>query len=288
VADVTTPPPGTSTGTNDAFALLQDQLNQWGLGSLTGWAWDQLTTNNLTPAEVSLGIQQRPEFAARFPAIEARRKAGLAPISPAEYIGLERSYRQVLQAAGVPKGFYDTSDDFTQFIANDVSPSEIDQRIQRGYVAASQAPPEVRDELARRGVSLGNLAAYYLEPDKTLPLIEQQMASAQAGAAARTTGFGQLSLAEADRLAAAGVTATQAQAGFNQLAQQHELFQQLPGEATNLPTREQGLAAQFEGNAAAQAALENEAKARRSAFGGGGGLAGGQGGIGGAGQAQNA
>ena len=41
-----------------------------------------------------------------------------------EYLATERSYRQIMQEAGVPTGFYDQTSDFTKFLASDISPAE--------------------------------------------------------------------------------------------------------------------------------------------------------------------
>ena len=52
----------------------------------------------------------------RFKANEARRKAGLAELTPGTYIALEDQYRKLMQEAMLPAGFYDNPEDFTGLI----------------------------------------------------------------------------------------------------------------------------------------------------------------------------
>jgi hypothetical protein len=52
----------------------------------------------------------------RFAGNQQRRKLGLPVLSPREYLETEAAYRQVMESAGLPRGFYDSPDDFSSWI----------------------------------------------------------------------------------------------------------------------------------------------------------------------------
>lgn len=269
----TTGAPGSGTpDQNDAFALLMSTLNQYGLGSLADWAWSQLL-NNRSANEILLDMYNQPAFKQRFPAIAARQAAGLPPLSPGEYIAYEDQARQMMRAAGFPPGFYDQSNDFTQFLTDDVSLSELSQRVSLYTQAAYQVPLETRQMLKNYyGIDEGGLAAYFADPNVALPVLQQQEQAATIGGDASRQHFDNLTRSEAERLASLGVTDQQAQQGFGQVYNARELFQQLPGEAGGQPTRADALGF-VAGDAASQQALDVQARRRKAQFQTGGGFA---------------
>ncbi len=266
---------------SDARARIQSVLREYGLESLGDFVWEQILAGK-SDAEVLQDLRNTPEFKKRFPAIEARTKAGLAPLSPGEYVAYERQARQLMRAAGLPEGFYDGNDDFTKFLTGDVSIAELNDRIQLGRQAAYEAPAEVRATLLRDyGISEGNLTAFFLDPDMAQPLIEKQYRAAQIGGASTRTGFGLTSRMENERLADLGVTADQAQQGFSALSEQRELFTALPGQREETVSREEQLGAAFEGNANAARRIQKKARTRAAVFSGGGSYASSNDGVGG-------
>lgn len=279
--------PGVGSGTaaqNDSFATLRSILEQYGLGSLAQWAWDQLV-NNRSPNEIMLDLVNQPAFKQRFPAIDQRRQAGLPSISPAEYINYETQARQLMRAAGFPQGFYDQPDDFTNYIAGDVSLAELSQRVQIYQQAAYQAPAEVRQQLKDLyGVDEGGIAAFFADEKRALPALQQQYTSAQIAGQAQRQRFGPLSVTEAERLAQLGVTADAAAQGFGMVDQARELFRALPGEADQAPGRADALGL-VSGDSGAQQAVDLQARRRKAQFGGGGTYATGQQGVSGLGSA---
>src|SRR5690242_18300662 len=121
--------PTTQTAySQDAFAYLSSIFASYGLSSLAPAIKNFLTQGYGTDT-VALLLQETPEYKQRFAANDARIKAGLPALSPAEYLSVESAYRQVMSAAGVPKGFYDQPSDFQKWIADDVSPTEIKGRV---------------------------------------------------------------------------------------------------------------------------------------------------------------
>ncbi len=271
----------------NGIAYLTDLLASYGLSSLSGWAREQVIAGN-SPLMVSQLLQETPEFKARFKVIFDRRARGLAPMSVNDVINYEHQARQLMQSAGLPPGFYDSPDDFYTFMANDVSINELNSRVEIAKVSIYSADATMRAEMKRLyGLSDGQEIAYVLDPGRALPLIQNQFQAALTSATAVRSGFGQLSLSEAESLARAGVTQDQAQSGFGQLVKSQQLFGVLPGMETaeNDITRQQQLNAAFTGDARAQQIIQRRAEARAAAFGGGGGFVAGREGFGGLGSA---
>lgn len=267
-------PPTASLGTAEqqsARALIRTVLGQFGLDALADRLWQQYFAG--APLEqVFLDLRTTPEYKARFPAMDVLAKKGRA-ITEAQYIGYEQQAVELYRRFGLPSGFYDQPADFATLIGGEVSIAELADRVQLASAASMTAPPEVRAKLQRFGLGAGDLVAYWLDPDKALPLLQQQFAAATIGAASARTGFGLLTADEAERLAQLGVTQQEAVQGFAALAASTELFGALPGTAETAIGREQQLAGTFEGSADARQQIERRARGRRAVFEQGGGLA---------------
>src|SRR5680860_1170034 len=93
---------------------------------------------------VAILLVETSEYKQRFKANEVRRKAGLPVLSPAEYLGVESSYREIMSSAGLPVGFYDEPDDFANWIGSDVSPTEIKGRVDIAAEAINSVDPAER------------------------------------------------------------------------------------------------------------------------------------------------
>src|SRR5690606_32920485 len=117
------------TGANrDAYMALNSMFKTYGLGSLASRVYDYVK-NGYSADTITVLLQDTPEYKKRFAANEARQKAGLNVLSPAEYISTENSYRQIMRQSGLPAGFYDSTDDFTKWISTDISPTELQSRV---------------------------------------------------------------------------------------------------------------------------------------------------------------
>lgn len=261
------PNTGTMTSSQvNAWTQLQATLASYGftgqdLTNLVAWAKNEIIVGN-SANQITLDLQQTPEFKARFPAIGVLASQGIA-ITPAQYISLEQTYAQLEHNAGLPANFAS----FDQLIANQVSPSEYSARINQGYLAVAQADPTVVQAFQDfYGVDRGHLAAYFLDPNRALPLLQQQAVSAQIGGAATQAAFsnrGQtLNQAQALRLAQMGVTQPQAQQGFRQLSTEAQLYNPLPGagQVGNPLTNDQLLNAQFGSDGQTQLQLQLQAE----------------------------
>ena len=201
-------------------------LRGWGLETLAPKVID-FVNQGFIGDTILLKLQETPEYKTRFSGNEARLKAGLAPLDPQTYLGLENSYRSILRNAGVPEGFYDNPDDFSNFIANDVAPAELKQRTDIAELSLNNADPYYTNSLQNMyGVTKGDMIAYVLDPKRALPFINKQVQAAQIGAEASRQGIN-LGVQPLETLAGLGVTQQQAQQGFEQIAQIAPVAQKL-------------------------------------------------------------
>jgi hypothetical protein len=257
----------------DARSTMAAVLATYGLGDLADYVYNEIiakeTVNINNPDAIIFAIREQPAYQKRFAGNAARMKAGLPELSPGEYIGLEDQYKQVVRSNGLPAGFYDTTDDITKLISGDVSPSEFQSRIANGYNAVANADPEVRQQMQDLyGISEGHLAAYFLDPTRGEPLLQQQVQAAKIAARGLESGGMQLSKATAEDLAARGITEGQAQQGFGNIGQLGELTTQMAGE-TGL-TQEQIVGQEFGYDTQAALELAKRARRRVGEFAGGG------------------
>lgn len=271
---------------NDARARIGSVLAEYGLESLADFVWDQILAGK-SDAEVLQDLRNTSQFKQRFPAIDQRRAKGLNAISPGEYVAYERQARQLMRAAGLPEGFYDGNDDFTRYIAGDMSLAELQDRIVLGRKATFEVDPQVRETLQRDyGIGEGDLIAWFLDDKVAQPLLEKRFTAGTIGAAASRSGFGVTSRAENEGLVEIGVTADQAQEGFSNLAGLRELTSALPGQREDAISRDEQIGAAFRGDAKSRDTIENRRSKRQATFRGGGGFAADRDGLAGLGQAK--
>jgi hypothetical protein len=117
----------------------------------------------------------------------------------------------------------------------------------------------------------------HLTGEERLPeALSRMVAAGQMSFAARRAGYddGGLERAEAERLAALGISKDQATEGFGNLATQRELWGPLPGMENSEDTigRDTQLDAEFGGNAYARERRRRQARQRTAAFQRSGGL----------------
>jgi len=274
----------------DAKNIIKTMLDRYQLGDLSDQVWALISDETLPAnADIDLigdALRDTDTFKKRFPANEARKKAGLPELTVSEYIGLERGYSNAMRGSGLPAGFYDDPTDFEKFIAGDTSVAEVQSRVNEGFKAVSEANPEVIKQMKDLyGVDNAGLAAYFLDPTRATPLLVKQARSAQIAAeAARQAGI-QLSAAEAEGLTTEGISTQQAQQGFGMMREQADLARPLQAGEEAL-TRQEQIGAVFGTDAAARQRVETRARRRRAAFEQGGGFAATQQGTAGLGEAQ--
>ena len=165
-------------------------------------------------------VRQTPTYQKRFPGMSALAAQGRA-ISEEQYVSLEQGYAKVLASFGLPKSFYDSADDFGEWIAGDVSTTELSQRVALADQAAVATTQEVKDALdVNYGIKQSDLTAYYLDPQRATSVFEERFRLESAGiiGAAEQTGFGSVNRQTAERLVRSGVSEREARRGFGELA----------------------------------------------------------------------
>ena len=225
-----------------AKEIIADILESYGLGNLVDQAWEMLIEMDSPDANtVARQLRRTEEFQERFKGMQLRSENGHAAISPAEYVALERAYKQTMMAAGLPPNFYDSSDDLAEFIGNDVAQAEFTQRVSLAAAAARSVDPNLKTQLqSMYGVGIendGELVAYFLDPDRAVDVIEQRLQLEAAGlsaAALGTMGTG-LTRETAERLADMNVQGREVTQRF---AGQRALTQRLLGEDAAMTTDE--------------------------------------------------
>ena len=257
----------------DARQLMASILDTYGLGELTDFTYTNIIAEGITdPAVIEFKLRDQPAYQRRFAGNAARVRKGLAELDAASYIGLENQFRQTLQSNGLPANFYDQTDDFKALIEGDVSPSELQTRIEQGYRAVADADPAVKDQMRNLyGIGEGELAAYFIDPQRTAPLLTRQAQAANIAARGLEQGGIQLSGAYAEDLARRGITEQQARAGFGEVGALGELKQTFAGETAL--SGEQLAGAAFGIDVAAQQELERRRRLRTGEFAGGGSFA---------------
>lgn len=208
----------------------------------------------------------------RFSANQTRIKNGLKPLSPSEYLAAEESYRAVMRDAGLPTGFYDSADDFNNFIANDMSPYETKLRVNAAAQAVNNATPEYKQALRELyGIDESMMAAYMLDPDRALPLVEKQAKAVEFGTAAVKQGLKPTKIGEEFGTAgpATGYTATQGYAAIAGMLPAAERLGQIYGDNYTQAEAEQEV---FGGLASAKRKRQKLGQMETSTFSGQSGL----------------
>ena len=254
----------------DARTTITEMLQSFGLGELADYTYREIIAQDVTnPDVIMFRLREQPAYQRRFAANAVRARKGLAELDPASYIALENQYRETLRSNGLPANFYDQTEDFTALLEGDVSPSELNERVQQGYRAVADADPAVKRQMQQLyGVGDAELAAYFLDPERAAPLLTRQARAAQIAARGAEQGGIQLTGALAEDLARRGITEAEAQRGFAEIGALGELRQTFAGE-TALST-EQLVGAQFNQNIQAQQELERRRRLRTAEFAGGG------------------
>lgn len=168
-----------------AAQVIRAQLREWGIEDLYADVL-RLMKQGLSEDAIIIQLQDTDSYKKRFAANELRRKAGLAALSPAEYVATETQYRSVMRSYGLPAGFYDSNDDLVRFLGNDVSPAELATRAQvaqQVWLTGNQEYKSVWTDFY--GLSDGDAIAAILDPKAALPIIEQKRVATQIAAAGR-------------------------------------------------------------------------------------------------------
>lgn len=257
---------------------LQSAFAEYGLQGLFP-AIERFARQDLTEGMILLELRKTPEYQQRFPAMRALSEKGRV-ISEGEYIAFERDAARLERAYGLPAGMLD-KDAVTRLLTNEVSARELEERVSLAAAGAYQLSQEVRDTFRRfYGLEGGALTAYFLDPDKALPLLNKQFVSSQIGAEAAMQDI-TIQSRLAEQLTEAGIDAEQARRGFGQVRGLRGLSE---GRG-DVASQEQLIGSRLMNQADADEAVQRAQAARVGRFQQGGGMLTAQQGVVGAGTA---
>jgi hypothetical protein len=185
-------------------------------------------------------------------------------ITEAEYINYEKTTAEIEQRYGLPKNML--MGNVTNLLTNEVSASELNDRVILASANSLQAPEDLKRTLTDYySIGSGGLTAYFLDPTVAMPLLEKQVASARIGTEAARQGIG-VDVMGATNLQELGVTQEQAQAGFRTVAESGGLS----SGAGDVATQKELIAGTLGGDAEAKKKIERAVGGRLGRFQGGG------------------
>jgi hypothetical protein len=271
---------GTTQAQVDSIAAIKALLSSYGIGDLS-----EAITNAVVKGYSSDTIQlimQDPNskdplataFQMRFPANKVRAAAGKSVLSPAEYLRAERSYTEVLKSYGVSN--LASKEKLSQFISNDISATEVSDRVGIAINRVQNADADTKKALAEYYPMLNqaDIVGAVLDPTEGLPSLQRKIQIAEIGGAALAQGIktsqGKTNIMMgASALADLGVTQAKAREGFQQVAEvtpRGEFLSQIsPGENYGQLQAEQEA---FQGLASAKRARVSLTEQEKARFGG--------------------
>jgi hypothetical protein len=255
----------------DAYAALTTLFNSYGLGTLAPKILSYLQ-NGYGSDTITILLQQTDEYKKRFAGNQQRIAAGLQVLTPAEYLSTEASYKQLLRQNGLSDHF-DNQSNFSEWIGKDVSPTELQDRVNMAVQATTQAPPTVTQYFNQLGIGTGDLAAYFLNDQAPTPALQLKLNQAQIGGAALQNNLN-VSAADSLRYAQQGVTYQQAQSAYQRIADILPTASQLSQiYKSQAPVNQQTLEQQYLGQSGqAQLASERLGQQETAAFSGQSGI----------------
>jgi len=253
--------------TGSASTLIRTYLAKFGLESLEDKIGDLMARGITNESSVMFELRETEAFKKRFAANVKRAAAGLSQLQPSTYVEMERIYREVMKSNGMDR-YFNRPEIIQSLLEGDVSPQELQARISEGYRRVQEADPATREQMRRLyNVDESDLAAYFLNPAETMPILTRRAEAARLAARAQEGGM-ELNKMTAEELASRGITEQQAQEGFGSISRRRGLYETMAGEE-DISMQEQ-LGATFGFDPEAQAKIEKRIATRRGEFMGGG------------------
>lgn len=250
----------------DAYAALTTLFQSYGLGDLAPTILGYLQ-NGYGSDTITVLLQQTDEYKKRFAGNQIRIQNGLSVLTPAEYLSTEASYADLLRQNGLYDQF--DSSNYADWIGNDVSPTEMQDRISLANQATVQASPQLKQYLGYMGFGYTDMAAFFLNDQKPTNQLQMMINQAQIGAAGLQSGL-DVNKQDALKYAQEGVTYSQAQSAYQRIADILPTANKLSQiYKTQTPVNQQTLEQQFLGSSGqAQLATEQLGRQETAAFAG--------------------
>ena len=221
---------------DDAFSQMQMILESYGLSGMADTLGRMmamgLSANAAlvklkydTTIDPATGKSWNNAYTVRFSGNSKRVANGLNALSEAEYISNEKAYAETLRAYGLSnllstdRNVNQTK--FADYIANDVSSTEFNDRISTVVDNVVNADPAVMEEFRKYYGTLttNDLVSYFLSPKETLPILKQKATAAGISAESFKQGLGSDTEARAMELSKLGITADQARVGYGNIGE---------------------------------------------------------------------
>lgn len=245
----------------NVIAVVTALFKEYGLESLTPKIIEYVKAGYNSEA-IGVLLRDTPEYKARFPAMATLMQKKRA-ISEAQYIAYERQAAQLEKQYGLPSGM--VQGNVTRLLENEVSATELNDRIIMASSAAVSAPEDLKQTLQRYyNVGTGGLAGYFLDPAIAAPILEKQFQTAQIGTEAVRQGI-EVDVYGAQNLQDLGITQEAARQGFQAVAGARGLT----AGRGDVVSQQQLISGTF-GNEQQQQEIERVRAARRGRFAGGG------------------
>ena len=215
VNGVSTIESGKRSERQSAYDSLLVEFNKYGLGSLVSDIRG-LIEKDVPPSQFIIELRNTKAYQERFKANAERLKKGLSALNESTYINNEDAYRNTLRTYGLTQ--FDNDEYVSQFIANDIRPEELTERVSLAVNRVKMADPAITRTLKDYyGLQDADMVASILDPKTQLPRIQRQIAASEIGVAAGRQGFN-IGPTIAEQLAAQGITEAQAQEGYSKIA----------------------------------------------------------------------
>lgn len=174
---------------------------------------DGYIKQDLTAAQIKINLVGTQAYKDRFPGM-ATLAANNRAVSEAAYISMERGYTQVLSAYGLDEKTFGSREKLATYIANEVSPTEFENRVQLAVDHVKKNPDVLAALHNYYGVDTAGAVGYLLDPKQGMDVINKQVRASEIGAAAETYKF------DIDKAAAESFIAATGSTDLNTLKQE--------------------------------------------------------------------
>jgi len=174
---------------------------------------DGYIKQDLTAAQIKINLVGTQAYKDRFPGMETLAANNRA-VSEAAYISMERGYTQVLSAYGLDEKTFGSREKLATYIANEVSPTEFENRVQLAVDHVKKNPDVLAALHNYYGVDTAGAVGYLLDPKQGMDVINKQVRASEIGAAAETYKF------DIDKAAAESFIAATGSTDLNTLKQE--------------------------------------------------------------------
>lgn len=220
-------PGGDTQQQRDAFELLQATLREWDLASLIP-DLENILTEGVSGDVAMLRLRNTDAYKRRFKGNLERQKRGLPAMSEAEYLETETALKTVVRrygGEGTAIGGLNSDEQLANWIGNDVSPTELNQRFSMYRDNYLAQPTWVRDAWAQHGLTPWQAMMAAADPSVSETDLANTLNTFAVGSEALQQ-YGQENFDfGADRFeeyARRGVTADDARKAFSDVAQREE------------------------------------------------------------------